>query len=71
MRLRRARELLLQTAMPIMDITAACGFQSTPHFSKCYRNHFGHPPSVERKLSPVRGAAESTGAEIAAAEALI
>jgi transcriptional regulator GlxA family with amidase domain len=51
MRLRRARELLLQTAMPIMDITAACGFQSTPHFSKCYRNHFGHPPSAERKLS--------------------
>ena len=51
MRLRRARELLLQTAMPIMDITAACGFQSTPHFSKCYRSHFGHPPSVERKMS--------------------
>lgn len=55
MRLRRARELLLQTAMPIMDITAACGFQSTPHFSKCYRSHFGHPPSAERKLSPAPG----------------
>ena len=38
MRLRRARELLLQTAMPIMDITTSCGFQSPPHFSKCYRN---------------------------------
>jgi len=50
-RLRRARELLLQTAMPIMDITAACGFQSPPHFSKCYRNQFGHPPSAERKLA--------------------
>jgi transcriptional regulator GlxA family with amidase domain len=49
MRLRRARELLLQTAMPIMDITTACGFQSPPHFSKCYRNQFGHPPSVERQ----------------------
>jgi transcriptional regulator GlxA family with amidase domain len=49
MRLRRARELLLQTAMPIMDITTACGFQSPPHFSKCYRNLFGHPPSAERK----------------------
>jgi len=56
MRLRRARELLLQTAMPIMDITAACGFQSTPHFSKCYRNHFGHPPSAERKLRPAQAA---------------
>ncbi len=50
MRLRRARELLLQTAMPIMDITAACGFQSPPHFSKCYRNQYGHPPSAERKI---------------------
>jgi transcriptional regulator GlxA family with amidase domain len=50
MRLRRARELLLQTAMPIMDITTACGFQSPPHFSKCYRNQYGHPPSAERKI---------------------
>ncbi|HEX4153757.1 MAG TPA: GlxA family transcriptional regulator [Steroidobacteraceae bacterium] len=49
MRLRRARELLLQTAMPIMDITAACGFQSPPHFSKCYRSQYGYPPSAERK----------------------
>jgi AraC family transcriptional regulator, glycine betaine-responsive activator len=43
--------LLLQTAMPIMDITTACGFQSPPHFSKCYRSQFGYPPSAERKLS--------------------
>jgi AraC family transcriptional regulator, glycine betaine-responsive activator len=49
MRLKRARELLVQTAMPIMDITTACGFQSPPHFSKCYRNQFGHPPSAERQ----------------------
>jgi AraC family transcriptional regulator, glycine betaine-responsive activator len=52
MRLKRARELLLQTAMPIMDITAACGFQSPPHFSKCYRSQFGYPPSAERKPGP-------------------
>jgi len=55
MRLRRARELLLQTAMPIMDITAACGFQSPPHFSKCYRSQYGHPPSAERKLGEGTG----------------
>jgi AraC family transcriptional regulator, glycine betaine-responsive activator len=59
MRLRRARELLLQTAMPIMDITAACGFQSPPHFSKCYRNQFGHPPSAERKVRVDVGAKAS------------
>ncbi len=57
MRLRRARELLLQTAMPILDITTSCGFQSPPHFSKCYRNQFGHPPSAERQIQKagVRG----------------
>jgi transcriptional regulator GlxA family with amidase domain len=58
MRLRRARELLLQTDMPIMDITAACGFQSPPHFSKCYRSQFGHPPSAERKINEPDAAAK-------------
>jgi transcriptional regulator GlxA family with amidase domain len=59
MRLRRARELLLQTSMPIMEITAACGFQSPPHFSKCYRNQFGYPPSSERKPGGVAPSIEA------------
>src|SRR3569833_4403691 len=49
MRLRRARELLLQTSMPIIDITTACGFQAPPHFSRCYRAQFGCAPSAERQ----------------------
>jgi transcriptional regulator GlxA family with amidase domain len=60
-RLRRARELLLQTAMPIMDITTSCGFQSPPHFSKCYRNQFGHPPSSERRIQKEAGTLVSSG----------
>jgi AraC family transcriptional regulator, glycine betaine-responsive activator len=56
MRLRRARELLLQTSMPIIDITTACGFQSPPHFSRCYRAQFGCPPSAERQIRPNRPA---------------
>ena len=52
LRLRRARELLLQTPMSIMDITIACGFRSPPHFSKCYRSFFGHPPSAEAARHP-------------------
>jgi len=51
MRLRRARSLLLQTAMSVMEIAVACGFQSPPHFSKCYRDLFGHTPSAERRNS--------------------
>lgn len=57
-RLRRARELLLQTSMPIMEVTASCGFQSPPHFSKCYRRHFGRPPSAERRRQPGAGDGE-------------
>ena len=68
MRLRRARELLLQTAMPIMDITTACGFQSPPHFSKCYRAEYGMPPSAERKIG---GAAASRPRAASAAAELI
>ncbi len=51
MRLRRARELLLQTSMSVMEIAVACGFQSPPHFSKCYRSLFGQSPSTERQSS--------------------
>ncbi|KMZ13678.1 Transcriptional regulator containing an amidase domain and an AraC-type DNA-binding HTH domain [Candidatus Burkholderia humilis] len=49
LRLRRARELLLQTDMSIMDITVACGFRSACHFSKANRKTFGAAPSVERR----------------------
>ena len=49
MRLRRARQLLLQTGMSIMDVAVACGFRSPPHFSKAYRAYFGHTPSTERR----------------------
>lgn len=49
LRLKRARELLLQTSMPIMAISTACGFKSPPHFSKCYRSHYGRPPTAERQ----------------------
>lgn len=49
LRLRRARELLLQTGMSITSITVACGFQSPCHFSKSYRALFGQSPSGERQ----------------------
>ena len=49
LRLARARQLLLQTTMSIVDIAFACGFVSAPHFSKCYRDQYGCPPREERK----------------------
>ena len=45
LRLARARQLLLQTTRPIVDIAFACGFVSAPHFSKCYRDRYGVLPA--------------------------
>ncbi|WP_085314853.1 GlxA family transcriptional regulator [Derxia lacustris] len=69
LRLRRARELLLQTDMTVTDITVACGFQSTCHFSKCYRCRFGYAPSTERrrkKIDDVRETLAQPGHALAA-----
>lgn len=48
LRLKRARLLLSQTSMSILDVSVACGFVSASHFSKCYREHFGVTPRAER-----------------------
>ena len=48
LRLVRARQLLKQTPMSIIEVASICGFVSTPHFSKCYREYFGIPPRDER-----------------------
>lgn len=57
LRLMHARQLLLQTSMPIVDIAYASGFVSTPHFSKCYREFFGIPPREERRVHKQTAAA--------------
>lgn len=49
LRLARARQLLKQTSLSIIEIASACGFVSTPHFSKCYRDYLGIPPREERR----------------------
>ena len=53
LRLNRARLLLLQTNMPVIDVALACGFVSASHFSKCYRDFFGKTPRKERTV-PLR-----------------
>ncbi|PQZ87258.1 MULTISPECIES: GlxA family transcriptional regulator [Pseudomonas] len=51
LRLIRARQLLKQTPISIVELALLCGFVSTPHFSKCYREYFGVPPSDERSVT--------------------
>ncbi len=48
-RLSRARELLHQTSKSLVEISALTGFVSSSHFSKSYKEFFGHPPSAERR----------------------
>jgi transcriptional regulator GlxA family with amidase domain len=49
LRLNRARRLLKQTSLSIIEISASCGFVSRPHFSRCYGTHMGITPSEERE----------------------
>jgi transcriptional regulator GlxA family with amidase domain len=58
LRLNRARLLLLQTNMSVIDIALACGFVSASHFSKCYRDFFGKTPRRERAGPVQRPSAE-------------
>ena len=48
LRLQKARNLLLQTDMSVINVALACGFSSPSHFSKCYRAHFATTPYRER-----------------------
>ena len=48
LRLTRARELLFQTNMSIVEISVQAGFVSSSHFSTTYRELYGKTPSVDR-----------------------
>ncbi|WP_412066357.1 GlxA family transcriptional regulator [Rhizobium sp. SYY.PMSO] len=48
MRLNRARNLIVQSDQALTEIAMACGFTSTSHFSKAYREHFGKTPGNQR-----------------------
>ena len=48
LRLHRARNLIVQSDQAITEIAMACGFTSTSHFSKVYREHFGNTPVSQR-----------------------
>ncbi|HEV7416036.1 GlxA family transcriptional regulator [Tianweitania sediminis] len=51
LRLERARELLRQTNMPILDVAISTGFTSHSYFAQSYRLQFGRPPSEERRTT--------------------
>ena len=53
-RLAQAEQLLRSTGLPITDVAIACGFKSSSHFSRAYKQHFLRSPSDERQPSEPR-----------------
>ena len=47
-RVRRARELLRSSELPLAEIARACGFSDQSHCARRFREHFGVTPSRYR-----------------------
>ncbi|MBE9476379.1 MAG: GlxA family transcriptional regulator [Proteobacteria bacterium] len=54
LRLQKARNLLMQTDMSVINVALACGFSSPSHFSKCYRTQYETTPYRERGSIPTQ-----------------
>lgn len=52
LRLDKARQLLRQTDMSVLEVGLACGFESASYFSRCYRSRFASSPSQDRHEHP-------------------
>lgn len=48
LRLERARALLVQTEMSVVEIALACGFENAGHFARVYRSAYGVSPARQR-----------------------
>ena len=55
LRLQKARNLLMQTDMSVIDVALACGFASPSHLSNCYRSHYNTTPYRERRTQGMPG----------------
>ena len=55
LRLRRARQLLLQGGFSITEVAYAVGFNELAYFSKCFKAEFGQTPSSFSRSSGANG----------------
>ena len=52
LRLRMAREAIVDTRRPISEVALDLGFADSSHFSRRFRDAYGHTPSQARKSHP-------------------
>jgi transcriptional regulator GlxA family with amidase domain len=48
-RLEKARDLLLNSAMPLVEIAGICGFSDQSHFSRVFGRMVGESPGAWRR----------------------
>ncbi|HJA94757.1 MAG TPA: AraC family transcriptional regulator [Candidatus Eisenbergiella merdipullorum] len=48
-RLSKAHQLLLDSELPLNEIASRCGFSSTAHLTRIFKNKYGMPPREFRK----------------------
>lgn len=57
-RIERAQEMLLGTAMPVVEIALSVGFQTQSHFTTVFKRFTGQPPLAWRQSQPRAGTGE-------------
>lgn len=50
LRMEKARQLLQQSDLTIMQISVACGYESPSYFARCYKERFKCTPSRDRAI---------------------
>jgi transcriptional regulator GlxA family with amidase domain len=55
LRLTRARQLLRETSMPILDVAISTGFGSASQFARAFARAYGEPPSRHRRQQAPHG----------------
>jgi AraC family transcriptional regulator of adaptative response / DNA-3-methyladenine glycosylase II len=58
-RLLLAKQLLVDSALPIIEVALASGFSSVRRFNALFRRHYGFPPSRLRKSNTFRKPADT------------
>jgi AraC family carnitine catabolism transcriptional activator len=51
LRLQKARQLLRQSDMSVLEVSIACGFESPSYFTRSYRARFSQCPREDRRAS--------------------